>query len=296
MTIFCNGDSRSSRTRTRSANGLLLALALSAWACGSSETVVGDATAGAGGASQGGSAGHAGANSAGANAAGTNNAGDAGAAGTGGSGGNSGTGAVGSSAGSGASGGASSDCSGDAAFVCCSADNSVLADARCVGDQFTCAPGLIRATAGVCEGSNEDKPDAAGCYAAGGACVGRGQCTGSVASAHDSECVFDDGPGECCRFPQPSESGDGCADYGGVCAPIGGCGRVVGYRITTDDCNQGPFMCCIPQSQCGAADVACCSEGTTWYASASCVRGELVCAVPDMELMRTEDCEALISQ
>ncbi len=280
----CSHHPRDARIPTLSTTWLLFALAMSAWNCGDSETTTNEATAGTGGTAQGGSAGSAGANS--AETAGANSGG----------GGSGGTEAAGGSSGSGGSGGAESNCVGDVGFVCCSADNSVLENAQCVENAYTCAPGMIRAASGVCEGTSEEQAEATGCFDAGGACVGLGQCGGSPASAHNSECVFDDGPGVCCLFPEPSEDGDLCSDYGGVCAPIGGCGRVVGYRIPTADCNQGPFMCCIPQSQCGAADVSCCAEGMTWYASASCVRGELVCAVPDTELMRTEDCEAIISQ
>ena len=135
-----------------------------------------------------------------------------------------------------------------------------------------------------------DVPDAPGCKAAGGVCVGAGTCEGgTLAHDYDSECAFDDGAGECCVPPAPASSGETCADLGGVCAPIAGCGMVNGWGDSTDDC--GDWVgetCCVPQAVCGDIDATCCGDG--WASTPGCFHGELACQVEEHELMCADDC------
>lgn len=259
---------------------------LLAVSCGNStdvsESPSGD---GAGGSSsEGGSAGTGGADAGGtAGSGGTDAGGSAGSAGAGGTdaGGSGGT-------------GTSSDCDGEAGFVCCSTQND-LTPAVCIEDMYRCAAGLIRASSGVCEGVDERTAEAPGCFQAGGACVPRGQCSSSVAGAHNGECQFDDGPGECCIFPRVQDSGSSCTSLGGLCAPVGGCNKVLGYLVATGDCGANPTStCCVAQSQCGNPLAECCSETESWSAVTSCERGELVCGVEGMELMRPQDCADIV--
>ena len=143
-----------------------------------------------------------------------------------------------------------------------------------------------------CTGEVDIETVAPGCRDAGGICVASGGCGGEVLAEHDAECGFDDGPGQCCKPPAASASGSGCADLGGTCAPIAGCNFVNGWFAPGDDCGPAaPIICCVPFDTCeGYGLYTCCQPGMTAF-RASCERGEVICEVPETELMCVEDCE-----
>ena len=136
---------------------------------------------------------------------------------------------------------------------------------------------------------------AASCLEAGGVCTSNASDSasggGTVRAEFDGECVFDDGPGTCCVPPAVKPSGDTCADYGGVCAPIGGCLREeVKGHFAPPSCGFNPsFACCVPASACPEPRPVCCSETATFRAS--CARGTYQCFDPSMPLKYVESCQ-----
>ena len=151
----------------------------------------------------------------------------------------------------------------------------------------------------TCVGEDDVAPSATGCAAEGGVCTAGGTCVsggGTRLTAHDAECAFDDGPGECCLPPEAAATGDSCNDLGGVCAPIAGCGMVDGWFAGTaenmNDCGF-PQVCCVPEDTCeGQETEICCYEENgvpmTQYVP-TCDRGDRVC-LPGTELVCMDDC------
>ena len=160
------------------------------------------------------------------------------------------------------------------------------------GSDPTCRPSTAAPGAGTVEwtscGSVTTAPSAPGCEAAAGVCIASGTCPTRVADEHSGECAFDDGPGECCIALEGAAAGNGCAELGGVCTAIAGCGMVGGWRATTPDCTDVGFECCVPQARCGSANVVCC--GDTWASVASCVRGEFTCQIEGHALESLDTC------
>lgn len=147
-----------------------------------------------------------------------------------------------------------------------------------------------------CAGGADPTPDAPGCAAAGGICVGtEAQCGGTPASAYNSECRFDDGGGVCCIPPAAEASGDTCASRGGTCAPIGGCYMVDGWMADSTDCTGVNNVCCVPESTCdGQESVSCCAYDEATGAPMTrftglCDRGTVTC-FEGTELACNEDC------
>ena len=155
-------------------------------------------------------------------------------------------------------------------------------------------PGFDLAT---CDGGHEDPtPQAPECANAGGICVASGNCsTGTHLEALDGDCAFDDGPGNCCVPPEPAATGDSCADMGGVCSPIAGCGMVDGWFANATDCTGVNNICCVTEDSCpGQEDITCCSRDergvpTTQF-DAACDRGTLECPFEGVTLDCIEDC------
>lgn len=123
-------------------------------------------------------------------------------------------------------------------------------------------------------------PPPTNCKDAGGICTGaanacgRGQALPNFAS----DCVFDDGPGICCKAPPEQPTGDNCRSLGGVCAPVGGCYMTDGYLTSAPPCsaNFGPsYVCCVPEAVCGPATSECCDTSTVYVTS--CVHGVETC-------------------
>jgi hypothetical protein len=123
------------------------------------------------------------------------------------------------------------------------------------------------------------------CAAASGICTSGDRCPDAFEDAtFAGDCVFDDGPGVCCLAPPPQPTGDTCADYGGVCAPIAGCGFVDGDFApgTCRDAWPG-LICCVPETLCGPHTMICCGDGVSYVPM--CDRGTLDCPFPDTTLM-----------
>lgn len=123
------------------------------------------------------------------------------------------------------------------------------------------------------------------CAAASGICTSGDRCPDAFEDAtFAGDCVFSDGPGVCCLAPPPQPTGETCADYGGVCAPIAGCGFVDGDFApgTCRDAWPG-LICCVPETLCGPHSMICCGDGVSYVPM--CDRGTLDCPFPDTTLM-----------
>lgn len=148
----------------------------------------------------------------------------------------------------------------------------------------------------TCDPVAPTDPSFAACAAAGGICVGQGECTGTHLSDQDTDCAFDDGPGDCCAPPAAAASGDTCTEMGGVCAPVGGCYGSDGWSTESSDCSDVNRVCCVPEDSCEGQDVlTCCyvdpESGVpmTQY-RAHCNRGEVECPINGTALTCVEDC------
>lgn len=128
------------------------------------------------------------------------------------------------------------------------------------------------------------------CKSARGICTSADRCPGAyVLTGFAGDCVFDDGPGVCCRAPDAPTAGDTCVAYGGVCAPIAGCNFVDGAFAegTCRDAWPG-LVCCVPEDVCGVTDQICCGDGVSYVAT--CDRGTLECNIPGTTLMSEASC------
>ncbi len=127
----------------------------------------------------------------------------------------------------------------------------------------------VSADTGLAPDASSDTLAAAACADLGGVCLGMGgDCVGgkgTPAVKGDSVCGFDDGPGSCCIPPPLTQAKATCADFGGVCAPIGGCNMVGGAFAPATGCGMPPMICCVPHSICGEETVACCDNMTTYH-------------------------------
>lgn len=128
------------------------------------------------------------------------------------------------------------------------------------------------------------------CKSSQGVCTSSDRCPeGQEIRVHADDCTFDDGPGVCCRAPQPTDSGETCEAYGGVCAPISGCGMVDGWHAdgTCEDPWAG-LTCCVPEGLCGVQEDVCCGDGVAYVPT--CDRGNIECNIEDTELVPEDEC------
>jgi hypothetical protein len=128
------------------------------------------------------------------------------------------------------------------------------------------------------------------CKDARGICTSSDRCpTGDELPSFADDCVFSDGPGVCCEAPEAQPAGRTCADYGGVCAPIAGCGFVDGEMAEGTCRNAWPGLtCCVPEDVCGAHTQVCCGDGVAFVPT--CDRGTLECNIPDTTLIEEALC------
>lgn len=126
---------------------------------------------------------------------------------------------------------------------------------------------------------NDTDPPPTSCKEANGICTASNACgRGQALPSFASDCVFDDGPGVCCKAPPEQATGENCRQLGGVCAPVGGCYMVDGYLTSANPCfqNFGPsYVCCVPESQCGVSQFECCDTSTVFVSS--CIHGVETC-------------------
>ncbi len=177
-------------------------------------------------------------------------------------------------------------------IAACSADPIHILEDAGASDATSMDAGVI--DAGVIDAGTIDAGAPTSCHAAGGVCAGTApDCTdfgGTWLKAFDRECDFSDGPGFCCVPPAPKPSGDTCADFGGVCTPVGGCLREeVKGHFAPPACSPVPMVCCVPDGSCPEPRPVCCDATATYRAT--CSRGTYVCPSGSMRLEVSGRCE-----
>ena len=149
----------------------------------------------------------------------------------------------------------------------------------------------------VCDPEGEPPVDSGNaCKDEGGICLGsESSCTdqgGTHAAAGDVTCDFDDVTGVCCVPPAPTVIDGVCADLGGLCAPMAGCGFVDAALAPQSECvfDGAGTSCCVPEWQCGVETEVCCTADHLTAYRPRCVCGTYECDIEGTTLMPEAEC------